>query len=125
MAKAAEKRGEATAEPSAFIRLTAVTRFDESVGRFVAGSPELDVWSSGDSEKEALDRSAEAIELFLDEATRMGTLRQVLEDCGISVTQEPTHLQEPLFSRLRHALNGEFTFPLQIPLPTAPFATTG
>ena len=49
---------------------------------FVAHTPELDVSSCGESEKEALKNLKEAVTLFLEEADKMGTLNQILEEAG-------------------------------------------
>lgn len=50
-----------------------VVRWDAEVNRYVAGSPELDVWSSGESEEEARERAKEAVSLFLEEVAAHGT----------------------------------------------------
>jgi len=49
---------------------------------FVAHSPELDVSSCASSKRKALENLAEAVELFVDEARRMGTLEQILAEAG-------------------------------------------
>lgn len=50
-------------------------------GQFVALSPELNVSSFGDSPTEAKACLKEAVELFLEECNRMGTIEDVLADC--------------------------------------------
>jgi len=49
---------------------------------FVAHTPELDISSCGDTEKAALQNLKEAVRLFLEEADKMGTLNQILEEAG-------------------------------------------
>ena len=49
---------------------------------FVAHTPELDISSCGDTEQKALDNLKEAVRLFLEEADKMGTLNQILEEAG-------------------------------------------
>jgi predicted RNase H-like HicB family nuclease len=51
-------------------------------GAYVAHSPELDISSCGDSRRQARERLSEAITLFLQEAARMGTLSEILEEAG-------------------------------------------
>ncbi len=46
----------------------------------MAHSHELDVSSCGDTEAKALDNLKEAIALFLEEADKMGTIDQILEE---------------------------------------------
>src|SRR5438270_3133520 len=49
---------------------------------FVAHTPELDVSSCGGTKEKALKNLKEAVRLFLEEAERMGTLEQILEEVG-------------------------------------------
>lgn len=49
---------------------------------FVAHTPELDVSSCGDTEQQAFDNLKEAVTLFLEEADKLGTLTQILEEAG-------------------------------------------
>jgi TPP-dependent trihydroxycyclohexane-1,2-dione (THcHDO) dehydratase len=50
--------------------------------RVVAYSPALDLSSCGDTEKQARERFAEAVEIFIGEINEMGTVEEVLEECG-------------------------------------------
>jgi len=52
---------------------------------FVSLSPELGVSSFGKTAKEAKNSLKEAIQLFLEECHRMGTLKDVLEESGFKV----------------------------------------
>jgi predicted RNase H-like HicB family nuclease len=49
---------------------------------FVAHTPEMDISSCGDTEQKALENLKEAVTLFLEEADKMGTLNQILEEAG-------------------------------------------
>ena len=49
---------------------------------FVAFSPALDLSTCGKTYEEAKKNFQEALEIFFEECLRMGTLAQVLEQCG-------------------------------------------
>lgn len=49
---------------------------------YVAYAPELDVSSAGETPGRAKEHLREAVEGFLEEAERMGTLRGILEESG-------------------------------------------
>ena len=49
---------------------------------FVAHTPELDVSSCGGTKEKASKNLKEAVRLFLEEAAKMGTLDQILEEAG-------------------------------------------
>lgn len=51
---------------------------------YIAYSPELEVASQGKNTEQALKRVKEAIEGFLEEAKRMGTLEEVLKSAGFA-----------------------------------------
>ena len=55
---------------------------------YVAHALELDVSSCGGSEAKALRNLKEAVRLFLEEAERMGTLQQILEEAGYSMNRQ-------------------------------------
>ena len=79
----------AIARPKAgFISLLIETRFDPEVGRFVSGSPELEVWSSGDTNTESEKRAQEAIRLFLEEVARLGTVWDILDEARITIHRD-------------------------------------
>src|SRR5262249_47010089 len=50
---------------------------------FVAHTPELDILSCGDTEATAFHNLKEAVTLFLEEADKMGTLNQILDEAGL------------------------------------------
>ena len=49
---------------------------------YVAHTPELDVSSCGPTEAKANRNLREAVRLFLEEAEKLGTLEQILEEAG-------------------------------------------
>lgn len=55
---------------------------------FVAHAPELDVSSAGETVEEAKAHLVEAVEAFIEEAHRMGTLADILEEAGYERTPE-------------------------------------
>ena len=55
---------------------------------FVAHSPELDVSSCATTERKALANLQDAVRLFLEEAERKGSLKQILKEAGFSRRQE-------------------------------------
>jgi hypothetical protein len=56
------------------------TRIFKEGRTFVAHALELDVSSCGSSRESALRSLNEAVRLFLEEAEKMGTLEQILEE---------------------------------------------
>ena len=56
------------------------TRSFKEGRNFVAHAIELDVSSCGGTKQEALKNLNEALRLFLEEAEKMGTLNQILEE---------------------------------------------
>ncbi len=105
-------------EAPCFIHLDVHAKFDQEVNRWIAGSKRLDVWSSGDDPKKALDRAEEAIFAFLNEAEEMGTIWEVLKDAGIRVQRKEARSPEPVFGRLLDAFKTEYSFPLAFRLRT-------
>lgn len=51
-------------------------------GMFVAHCPQLDVASCGKTAEEAKANIITAVRLFLEEAQRMGTLQEILDEAG-------------------------------------------
>ena len=56
--------------------------FFEERNQVIAYSPAFDLSSCGDTEEKARLKFAEAVAVFLSEITKMGTLNEVLEECG-------------------------------------------
>jgi hypothetical protein len=55
---------------------------------FVSHCPLLDVYSQGDTKEMALQHLSEAIELFLVTCHEMGTLHQMMGECGFTLKCE-------------------------------------
>ena len=60
----------------------------------VALSPDLNVSSFGETPEEAKLSIKEAIEAFVEECERMGTLEDVMEESGFSRTEVSWHSRE-------------------------------
>lgn len=56
--------------------------FFEEGDKVIAYSPALDLSTCGDTEAQARKRFKEAVMIFFDEITKMGTMDEVLEECG-------------------------------------------
>jgi predicted RNase H-like HicB family nuclease len=64
---------------------------------YVALSPELNVSSFGESIEDAKESLREAIELFVEECQEMGTLEDVLEESGFSMSDGTWRSRKRLF----------------------------
>ena len=63
---------------------------------YVAVAPELNVSSFGNTQKEAKSSLREAVELFLEECKRMGTLDDVLIEAGFKPRKKQWVSNDPL-----------------------------
>jgi len=63
---------------------------------YVAICPELNVSSFGDTVDEAKESLLKAVEAFLEECERMGTLEEVLEEAGFREGKEMWVPREPI-----------------------------
>ncbi|MBF0138588.1 MAG: type II toxin-antitoxin system HicB family antitoxin [Magnetococcales bacterium] len=70
---------------------------------FVATCPLLDVASQGRTEAEALMNIEEAVRLFLETCSEMGTLDQVMHEAGIGNFQ-PLPAPDPVY-QINHFVN--------------------
>jgi predicted RNase H-like HicB family nuclease len=75
------------------------TRIFKEGRTFVAQALELDVSSCGGNKEKALRNLKEAVRLFLEEAEKMGTLEQILEEAGYSKTKKK--IASPKFISVR------------------------
>lgn len=66
--------------------------------QYVAVAPELNVSSFGETEKEARSSLKEAVELFLEECKRMGSLEDVLAEAGFKPEQKLWKSNDPVVS---------------------------
>ena len=78
------------------------TRIFKEGRTFVAHALELDVSSCGGTKEKALTNLKEAARLFLEEAEKLGTLEQILEEAGYSKTKQ--RFARPKFSVQRVSL---------------------
>jgi hypothetical protein len=69
-------------DPGMEIQFT--TRIFKEGRSFVAHALELDVSSCAGSQERAIRNLKQAVRLFLEEARRMGTVEQILEEAGCS-----------------------------------------
>lgn len=65
-------------------------------GQYVGVAPELNVSSFGDTKEEAKQSLKEAVELFLEECQRMGTLEEVLTEAGFKLEKHYWKAPNPL-----------------------------
>ncbi len=63
---------------------------------YVALSPELNVSSFGETIEDAKKSVKEAIEAFIEECKRIGTLEDVLEESGFSRVGDSWKLRKPV-----------------------------
>jgi len=63
---------------------------------YVALSPELNVSSFGETIEDAKKSIKEAIEVFIEECERLGTLEDVLEESGFSKTNNSWESRRPV-----------------------------
>ena len=63
---------------------------------YVALSPELNVSSFGETVEEARKSIKEAIEAFVEECEKMGTLHDVLEESGFSKSNDSWESRRPV-----------------------------
>ena len=66
--------------------------------QFVAVAPELNVSSFADTSEEAKSALREAVELFLEECKRMGTLDEVLSEAGFKSEDKSWKSADPVIS---------------------------
>ena len=63
---------------------------------YVALSPELNVSSFGETIEDAKSSIKEAVEAFLEECEKMGTLKDILEESGFSKTNNSWKSRKPV-----------------------------
>ena len=61
---------------------------DPETGLYVSHCYPLDVCSQGDTEEEATNNLNEAVQIFLSTCYEMGTLNEVLKECGLTAVSE-------------------------------------
>ena len=78
-----------------YMEIQFTTRIFKEGRSFVAHALELDVSSCGGTKEKALKNLKQAVSLFLEEAEKMGTLEQILEEAGY--TKRKARIDPPKF----------------------------
>ena len=78
--------------------------FFEEGNKVIAYSPAFDLSSCGDTEETARSRFAEAVAIFLGKVTRMGTLSDVLEECGWHKVPKKHEWYPPVYKATEEAI---------------------
>lgn len=76
--------------------------FFEEGDKIIAYSPALDISSCGDTEEHAQVRFTEAVSIFLEELEQMGTLAEVLEECGWRRTPTKRTWVPPVYRQIKN-----------------------
>lgn len=63
---------------------------------YVSHCPQLDIFSQGTTEKEAIENLKEAITLFLESCFTRGTLFDVLKECGYAICEKPKPIENEI-----------------------------
>lgn len=72
--------------------------------KVVAYSPALDLSTCGDTEEQARKRFAEAALIFIAEIHKMGTLDEVLEECGWQKVPEQDTWSPPIYKSIEESV---------------------
>jgi hypothetical protein len=74
--------------PSRTMEIQFTIRIFKEGRTFIAQALELDVSSCGGNKEKAVTNLKQAVRLFLEEAGKIGTLEQILEESGYSRTRQ-------------------------------------
>ena len=88
----------------AYINASIPVLFFEEGNKIVAYSPALDISSCGDTEEHARSRFAELVSIFLEELKEMGTLNDVLEECGWRRVSTKRTWSPPVYKQTKNEL---------------------
>lgn len=72
--------------------------------KVIAYSPALDLSSCGDTEEKARNKFAKAVTIFLREITKMGTLKEVLEEYGWHNIPDKHEWYPPVYKSTEEAI---------------------
>ncbi len=92
----ANKQLTTSAKGVVFIRANLTAQIKKEKPKlFVSYCPELDLYSQGETIKEAKNNISEATQLFIQSCVERNTLREVLEECGFNSVykQQPARKQ--------------------------------
>ena len=81
---------------------------------YIAQCPALDVFSQGETEEEAMDNLAEALQLFVESCRERGTLDTVLKECGFQVDPARPSIGQLPSSRSHSTPHIDVQIPLMI-----------
>ena len=99
-----------------FIRANLSARIKkEKPNAYVSYCPELDLYSQGDTLKEAEANIIEATQLFIESCIERNTLREVLLECGFTEYSQPIKKQRSK-PAMKFVGEREVKFPASIPL---------
>ncbi len=76
----------------------------QEVDKVVAYSPALDLCTYGSSEEHAKKRFAEAVDIFIKECVKMGTLHEVLEECGWRKAPDKQYWTPPIVKSFKQEI---------------------
>lgn len=81
-----------------FQKVMLTVAFYREGNKFIAYSPALNLSTCGNSQEQAKRRFEEILEIFFAEVDKMGTLEDVLLECGWKKVGRPLrHWQPPVF----------------------------
>ena len=78
-----------------FQKVTLSVVFYREGNNFIAFSPALDLSTCGDTQEQAKKRFEDLTSIFFDEVYRMGTLEDVLQECGWTMVLHPQRCWQP------------------------------
>lgn len=67
---------------------------------YVAYAPQIDISSCGETREKAKKNLSEAVEAFLEEAEKMGTLRNILQEGGFIDEEHAWHAPKVFIEKL-------------------------
>jgi predicted RNase H-like HicB family nuclease len=79
-----------------FVMVNLPVSFLQEENKFIAYTPALDLSTCGDTFEKAKKRFEEILQIFIDEAYKMGTLEEVLQDCGWRKARFPRRWIPPI-----------------------------
>ncbi len=90
---------------SKFLHVEIPVTFLRESENFIAYSPALDLSTCGKTFEEAKKRFEEASQLFLKEIEKMGTIKEVLTECGWHQTSPPESTWVPPYVIAQETIN--------------------
>jgi len=95
-----------------FQKVALTVAFYREANKFIAYSSALDISTCGDTQEQAKKRFEEMLQIFLEETDKMGTIEDVLLECGWKKVGHPQKSwQPPVFV-------GQTQEEIRLPCPT-------